>query len=216
MPFYVIRRKIFAHLRIVCLMLSLLGVSVSFNPRLHAWLDSRMAIIDNNTPAFRETLQRQSFDELMLEWDKVQRFGNISRHHRMAEVKTAIWWALVNRTLNELQAVKPFETATKSQNATQVLIEPTQQLPKGVKRSIKQWLDKNKRNLDMQLAYAQWQYASGKTKKAISRVRKFARDFPQHQALVAQYKAWSNEADAQLAALPSVDPEIVRYLDIAK
>lgn len=202
MPFYLIRRKIFAHFRILCLVLSVLGGGVFFSPALHAWLNSRLAIVDPNTQAFQETLPHQPFDKLMLEWDKLLRFGNISRHHRMAEIKTEIWWALINNMLTEQNV------ATNS----------TQQIPspKGFNRSIKQWLDKNKRNLDMQLAYAQWQYASGKTKKAFARVRKFALEFPQHQALVAQYRAWSNKADAQLSAVQRMDPEIVRYLETAK
>lgn len=167
MSFYYFRQRVAATLRPICLGLSLIACGIIFIPGTISALDAVIRVESTAPPK-----DLSNIENILEQWREVLAFGDISRHHRFAEKKSAIWWALI-----EYKDVGQLDKA----------------LTKKEKKAIKKWLNKNKRNLDMQLAYHAWLYQSGEQAVAIKRVKNLAQKFPEYSAFSKQYRLWTKK-----------------------
>ncbi len=166
MSFYYFRLRVAAVLRPICMGLSVLACCMVFIPGAIAALDSLFRV---STFTIAENA---SLEESVASWQEIISEGEISRHHRLADKKTALWWVLVE--YQDLEALK-------------------KALSKKERKEIKRWLNKNKRNLEMQLAYHKWLYRVGDKDIAVKRVKNLAHKFPEYKAFAQQYRQWTKK-----------------------
>lgn len=183
MNFYYFRLRVAAVLRPICLGLSIIACCMMFIPGAIGALDSLFRV-----PSL-SVAEQATFEETVVAWREVLEFGEISRHHRLANKKTALWWKLIEH--NDITQLK-------------------KALKKKERKEIKRWLSKNKRNLDMQLAYHVWLHKFDDSAIAIKRVKNLAQKFPEYEAFAEHYNLWTKK---DVAASEPLDKTSLEFLE---
>lgn len=154
-------------MRIACLLMSLIGLTFLFVPSSVNFLDSL-----GRHYISHEDNYWSSQEGTLAAWNEIASLGNIGRHHRYAVDKSRIWRLL-------LEADTKLETMDRE-----------------TQKSFSQWLEKNKRDLNMSLVYAKFQYQNGEIEKAIAGLIRVHRKFPSYRPIEDVLMSWIEEERA--------------------
>ena len=124
MKFYQLRQRLYLWLGPPMLLLALVFSFLFINyeslmPSLNAWAEKQITQEDSHWYELSRTADAHS-------WERFEELGEISRHHRYAELKTHLWYLLMNRDTFEMKSSMP---------------------------SLEDWTRKNRRNIPMQQTF---------------------------------------------------------------
>jgi len=104
-------------------------------------------------------------------WQQIQREGDISRHHPIAEIKSKIWWKLIKGNLySNLKQSPDKDTFNKK-----------------LQKQLVAWAKKNARDIQMQVAMSEYWIAHGKPDMAITVLEKSFNLAPHLQSAAEVY-----------------------------
>jgi len=156
MIFYLFKLKVLFYSRIIFFIISLSVVLITQSHFGKAQLDSLGDAYLLKQDEYWQTISQGNHKQ---DWQKMLAIGDLSRHHRYAELKNKLWKKVIH---------KEIKADTNHNQLNDSLIK---------------WANKNKRNIDMQLKLADLYIVIGENKQADLLLNSLGKRFPDHLAL---------------------------------